>query len=294
MSVLNNVLDNAKLESGHLVVASEPFDLREVTTTSAEIFRALANEKRLSLSIEIDSSVQAWYLGDAGRIRQIIQNLVHNAVKFTDRGEISVLIKTEPELIVVVRDPGRGMSADETSRIFERYNQAGSVRSQSGGTGLGLAISRDIARAMGGDLTVRSVPGLGSDFVLLLRLPVASDPKFQLPSIEVIPSLQVLVVEDEPVNQVVSRALLESMGHRVTVVASGQGALDAVTTRPYDIVLMDSQLPDFSGLEATRRIRKSDRGERTPILGLTANAYSDHLQECLAAGMNAVITKPVT
>ena len=293
LALLNNVLDNAKLESGKLRVVCEPFDLYEVVHSAAELYRAGCEMKGIDLDVAIDHDVERWYLGDGVRIRQIIQNLTHNALKFTERGQISIHVKSGDGIAITVRDTGVGMSTTDQESLFERYRQFGELDRRTTGTGLGLAISRDLVHAMGGEFTVASAEGVGSAFTMVLPLAVAEAPPEKVPTFLLIPTMSILVVEDDVVNQLVVTSMLESMGHRSHAVGTGREGVQAALSGKYQLVLMDSQLPDFDGIEATRQIRSQETGRLT-IVGLTANAFRDHEIKCLEAGMDAVATKPIT
>jgi CheY-like chemotaxis protein len=262
-----------------------------------------AVQKELPLRLEIDSSVPELVQGDPTRVLQVLLNLAGNAVKFTAQGEVKLTLSS-PRLGFVrieVRDTGIGISREKLPKLFEVFTQGdGSISRRFGGTGLGLAISRKLAEHMGGSLTVVSEEGVGSCFTL--ELPLASDvggvprPSAKLSASSFVSRmLRVLVAEDNPINALVARTLLLREGHEVVLVGTGLGAVEASASSRFDLVLMDMQMPELDGLEATRRIREreSRNGGHLPICALTANAMKGDIDRCLAAGMDDYLAKPV-
>jgi signal transduction histidine kinase/ActR/RegA family two-component response regulator len=307
LALLNDLLDLSKAEAGYLRVESIPFDVRVLVTDCAAMFRATARGKGVELALRMPDAMP-WLRGDPLRVRQILGNLIGNAVKFTDSGRVEVRVAaqgaqpdaapgTRVDLAIAVADTGPGIPADRQERMFRPFEQGDvSTTRRYGGSGLGLAISRRLARLMAGDIVLESVPGQGSTFTLHLPLTVAlaetpaaagSPPPPERP-------LSILVAEDTPINQAFMRALLEAQGHDVTIASDGAEAIDAAASRDFDLVLMDVWMPNADGIEATRRIRERE-GERahTPIIGLTADATAHQRDECIAAGMDAVVLKPV-
>lgn len=301
-TLLNDVLDLSKIEAGRLELDIRPFNLADTIVAAVEPFLALARGKGLDLRIDVDG-LDGPFDGDPNRVRQIVANLVSNAVKFTDSGSIQVEGRLSADgAIIQVRDTGIGISSDAASRMFDRFAQAeAGTAGRYGGTGLGLSICRDLASLMNGTIDLVSTPGQGSTFTLSLPLAAASRP---LPGPQgaasypvALGALRVLVAEDNPTNQLVLRHLLAAFGEiRVTIVDDGAAALAAFDREPWDLVLMDINMPILDGVAATREIRRreADTGRtRTPILALTANAMAHQVEDYLAAGLDEVVAKPV-
>jgi PAS domain S-box-containing protein len=322
LTILNDILDLSKIEAGKFAIAAVNFNLRTVMDEVGDLFAPRACQKGLEFTCRAPPDLPEQLVGDPVRIRQIVMNLVGNAVKFTDRGEVvleaQMLSEAEGavKLRLAVRDTGIGIAREQRDRIFESFTQADSgADRQHGGTGLGLAICRQLTQLMGGRIGVESEPGVGSTFWLELTLtrpdrqrdketgrqgdketvddsslPVSLSPC--LPGL----GLRVLVADDHEINRKVVRLMLEQLGCRVEVVTGGQEAVEAVERSAYDAVLMDVRMPGMDGLEATARIRRCEagRGRRVPILALTAHAMEGDRQRCLAAGMDAYIPKPLT
>jgi CheY-like chemotaxis protein len=235
----------------------------------------------------------------------VLVNLLGNAVKFTESGSVTLIARPldDGRLDFRVRDTGIGITAEYQTRIFEAFSQAdGSITRKFGGTGLGLTISQRLTQLMGGDLTLRSTPGQGSEFGFALPLP-AADPA-SAAAVEPVPdaaepraSLKILLAEDNRINQKVAISLLEKAGHQVHAVSSGEAAIEAIAAdERFDLVLMDMQMPDMDGLDATRRIRADEAAQgkrRLPIIALTANAFASDRERCLAAGMDDFLSKPL-
>ena len=303
MTLLNDVLDFSRLESKRLTVIERPFRVRAVVDECLEIMGPLASAKGLTLSSSIASGTVDALLGDQHRTRQVLLNLVSNAIKFTARGGVSVALSSRPlhdgrvEVRFSIADTGPGISADDLRRLFVAFQQLdGSSSRQYGGAGLGLAISKRLTELMGGTITVDSTPGRGSTFHFTIAgeptavvSPAAAEPE-QPGSAD--RSLRILLAEDDAVNQVVVLGLLEQLGYEADSVTSGIEALQALGRGPYDVVLMDVQMPGVDGFEATRRIRGSE-GPQPHIIALTAHALSGDRERCLAAGMNDYLSKPV-
>jgi PAS domain S-box-containing protein len=307
MRLLNDILDLSKIEAGQMGVVEEPFDLHHALAACVKLVTPAVASKGLELRCEIGADVPKIVVGDGLRLRQIILNLLGNAAKFTDRGTIILRAQRSDDRMVAiaVEDSGIGISSDRQHAIFGEFVQADSdIGPRFGGTGLGLSISAQLATLMGGSLSVASTPGRGSTFTLLLPA-VASDEKLvrraMLPEpLPVPPTLgegRVLVAEDHDVNQMLMADMLKQLGVAADFAIDGEDALAKVNAaqlaqRPYRLVLMDMQMPRMDGLEATRRLRAS--GMDVPIVALTANAYADDVAECLAAGMQAHLSKPVS
>jgi signal transduction histidine kinase/CheY-like chemotaxis protein len=313
--ILSDVLDVSRLESGAVEIESRPFSLARALEETVALFAARAAEKGIGLELAIDPALAAPVLGDSVRLKQILANLVSNAIKFTSAGEVSVraalvVPKADPEagprVKIEVRDTGVGFDASDKARIFGRFQQAdGSITRRFGGTGLGLSISRQLAELMEGDLDCSSEPGRGAVFTLTLpaRFDVTGaaveTPAEETVAVLAVPArpLQILLADDHPVNRKVVELMLTGAPVELTSVEDGQAALDAFARQAFDLVLMDMQMPVMDGLTAVARIREAEaatgRGERTPIVMLTANALPEHAEAARAAGADAHLTKPL-
>ena len=311
LTILNDVLDMSLLESGRLALTIEPVDLRELLREVESLMRPQAQAKSLALHIDADPGVPETVRIDRTRVKQILFNLVSNAIKFSDRGVVVLDLHCaradagNAMLEFVVTDTGIGMDEATLERLFKRFSQGDESRSRRhGGTGLGLEISRSLARLMGGDVTATSVPSEGSSFSLRLPLQaIAPAPAPTLPAraaAEPAPAdvgaLHVLVAEDHPVNRQYMAALLEGMGHRPFFAGNGLEAVQAVGEQHFDIVLMDLHMPLLDGVGATLSIRAlADNVAATvPIIALTADAFAQTRERCLMAGMNDFLAKPVS
>ena len=309
LALLNDILDLSKIEAGRLELDPQPFQLPALVHEVGALLTVRAQEKHTDLQVRVDTAVPVWWLGDGLRIRQILLNLGGNAVKFTEGGQVTMDVTSQDQgARIAVRDTGMGMSADTLAKLFTKFTQAdASIARQHGGTGLGLAISQSLAQAMGGQITVTSTLGEGSCFELWLPLralppaevPVAT-PATAVAHAHTPPHTpaqsvgRVLVAEDHPINQKVIQTMLERLGWSVTLAANGIEAVQAASEQPFDLVLMDMQMPDMDGLEATRRIRQlPGAAAQLPIVALTANAMQSDREACLAAGMNDFLPKPL-
>ena len=317
VNVINDVLDFARLEAKGLPMQVQPFNLQALLNDVAEMANVTACEKGLALDMRMDLARETEACGDPVRIRQVLHNLLGNAIKFTPHGCVRLHVALDAKsgwLNFQVQDTGIGIPAHEQAEIFHAFHQAeGTYQRRFGGTGLGLTISRELARAMGGELTCRSEVGEGSVFTLSLPLPgvTAADSGRQdlaeavnaaAPAAPLAWSFldreqapRVLVVEDNPVNALVAEAELLRLGVSVTIMSNGQEALDWLASQPVDLVLMDCQMPVMDGLEATRRIRARERvtgHAPVPIVALTANGPEAYAGGCTAAGMNDHLPKP--
>ena len=307
LALINDILDLTKIEAGRMELETAPFEPQRLVSEVVAALSVRAQEKGLALAVELQPDVSAVLQGDAGRLRQVLFNLVGNAVKFTDRGSVSVLVSQRPladgrvELNIAVRDTGIGIDADSLPRLFQRFTQADSGTARRyGGSGLGLAICREIVDLMGGRISVETDLGKGSTFRISVPLARASLPAEAQDTLAEVPSdmaggLRVLVAEDNEVNQIVIRALLEQMGHHVDIVDNGLDVVERVQSGHHDLVLMDIQMPGMDGETAARRIRElPGAAGRLPIVALTANAMAAEREAYLAAGMNDYVSKPVS
>ena len=304
--IINDILDFSKIEAGELTLDERPFSPHSCVQQAIKLVALTADAKGLHLSAHLDESCPRTVVGDESRIRQILVNLIGNAVKFTEHGAITVTVAAAPDLSpgrvevwFAVRDTGIGIAQDGLDRLFLPFSQVdASVARSYGGSGLGLAISQRLAEAMDGGIAVDSVPGQGSTFTVTVRLGVAAlAPAPALPPVVAAPpgkSLHVLVAEDNPVNQRVAQLLLERRGHRVELAADGREAVAAVRRTAFDLVLMDVQMPVLDGLAATELIRADPPAHGAPrIVALTANAMVDDRTASRRAGMDGFLAKPI-
>lgn len=306
LQVLNDILDFSKIEAGRLDIECVGFTVRTIVEEAVKPFRFAAEQKGLDLRVDCDDDVPVQAGGDPGRLRQILTNLVGNAIKFTQQGEVRVTVQlldsgaTGPLVAFRVRDTGIGIAAESLPIIFDQFRQAdGSMTRKYGGTGLGLAICRRLAELMGGSLTVTSELGLGSEFTCTLRLanswPAVEvrEPLTLTPSV---PSLRILVAEDNEVSRRLVQRLLSRQGHLVSTAVDGREAIDRYTAGGLDLIFMDMQMPELDGLEAVQAIRHAEKGSgrRTPIIMLTANAMLGDRERCIESGADGYLTKPVS
>ena len=321
LELLNDILDFSKIEAGRLEVNPIEFSLRQCISDTARILRFMAQQKRLTFDTRVDSAIPDRLIGDPFRLRQVLMNLLGNAIKFTAQGRVGLLVEVEGEaadgvtLRFSVYDTGIGIPAGQQQIVFEAFRQAdGSTTRKFGGTGLGLAICSRLVELMGGAIGVESEPAQGSTFRFTARfqpVPQPATPAETQPidrislqnMVEAVGttrgrlavSLSVLLAEDNLINQHLVKRLLEKRGHAVTLAGSGREALEHVETEPFDVILMDVQMPDMDGLEATARIREIEKRRRTytPIVALTAHTMKGDRERCLAAGMDQFINKPI-
>ena len=299
LGVLNDVLDLSRIEAGQFSITDAPFELDGLAKGVLGAFDGQAGAKGVALTLE--TSAHGWWKGDAQRIRQIISNLISNAVKFTETGEVRLVIDATAEgLSFRVEDTGPGIAPDILAGLFARFAQAdASITRKHGGTGLGLAISRELAELMGGRLTATSELGEGSVFMLELPLArVAAEAPASAPgaTAPLEGAVRVLAAEDNAANRRVLAALLEPLGVELTVVEDGRQLVEAWARDGADVVLADIQMPVMSGLEAARAIRRAEALQglrRTPIIALTANVMSDQVAQYMAAGMDSHVAKPI-
>ena len=303
LAILNDVLDLSKIEAGKLELETIEFDLADLAQGAYSAFTALANKKGLSFALDIGQA-RGRYMGDPTRVRQILYNLISNALKFTDQGEIRVTAARQGDMLeIAVADTGVGISPENLVRLFQKFDQLDSSTTRRfGGTGLGLAICHELAQLMGGDIAVESRLGEGSKFLVRLPLPWIGEEKgppelAPAPPPELQPMrLRVLAAEDNQVNQLVLKTMLHQLGVEPTVVENGEAAVEAWANGEWDIVLMDVQMPVMDGLTATAQIRELEArkgSRRTPIVALTANAMSHQIEQYLAAGMDGHVAKPI-
>jgi signal transduction histidine kinase/ActR/RegA family two-component response regulator len=310
LAVLNDLLDISKIEAGRLEIETAPFDICEVVAGAVAAFTSMANEKGLSFAVEIRDAAKGRWLGDSARLRQIIYNLVSNALKFTEAGSVrltidSIEVDGLAMLSASIVDTGIGIAPEALPKLFQKFVQAdSSVTRRFGGTGLGLAICRQIAELMGGTINIQSTLGEGTRCEVLLplpwigpaiALPIPARPTLNAPDGD-LGRLRILAAEDNPTNRLVLKTVLQAIGVEPVIVDNGRLAVDYWKSSPVDLVLMDVQMPVLDGLLATREIRalEAERGlPRTPIIALSANAMKHQVDEYLAAGMDAHLAKPI-
>ena len=319
LTIINDILDFSKIEAGMLEIERRPLDLRSTVDGAVDLVAPMAAEKRIKLACVYEDDAPGAVVGDVTRIRQILVNLLNNAIKFTDHGEVVVRIGWNKEvnaaaeatrvLHLAVRDTGIGIPGDRMDRLFKAFSQVdGSTTRRFGGTGLGLRIARQLARLMGGDIRVESEAGKGSTFHVTIRAeevrmrPHAdtkeassgmSENLFDNEWAENYP-LRILLAEDNRVNQLVAMKILETMGYQADAVENGLAVLESVARQQYDVILMDVHMPVMDGLKATRElVERYERASRPMIIGLSADAMADSRDIALEAGMDSYIVKPI-
>jgi len=298
-------IDAAKAGAGALTLQQQPFRPRRLIDALADMLAARAETKGLTADVAVAADLPDMLVGDAARLRAAIENLIDNAVKFTERGAVRLDVRAsragrgKTKLIFTVTDSGIGLTRAEIKRLFRPFTQANAeIARRYGGAGLGLAVVKSLARLMGGDLTVTSTPGRGAAFRLAIVLPIAAADTAGGTQAHQIKTparrLAVLCAEDNPYGRVILNTILTELGHRADFVASGEEAVDAVK-RGYDVVLMDVTLPGIDGLEATRRIRAlPGAAGRTPIVGISGRSENGDEDAARAAGMDSYLRKPIS
>ena len=302
LTVLNDILDYSKIEADRLTLDRVCFDAVAVAAETARLFGPQADQNGCVLTLDTGAAERVLVIGDPTRVRQVLGNLVSNAVKFTLNGTIAIRLRQEqagdgPHLRFEVENSGIGLSTEDIGRLFKPFAQAdaGTTR-QFGGTGLGLAISKRLVELMNGDIGASGRPGEGALF--WFTFPAPTGDKADLPATRFpgpgVQSLQILVAEDNTINGMIVKLGLEQRGHQVTLVKDGRQAVEAAAAGQYDIILMDMQMPVMDGIEATRRIRAlSARLRDVPMVALTADAVSEHRAADMQAGLNDFLTKPI-
>jgi len=306
LSTINDVLDLSRIEAGELEIQRRPFALGEALEASRALYAPLAKEKGLVLSLDVDSALPTTIMGDDMRLRQVLHNLIANAVKFTTEGHVAVCAEKDTadhSLVVSVSDTGPGIPLDAQARIFKAFGQAdSSVTRRHGGTGLGLTISQQLCQAMGGTLSLDSRTGKGATFYCKLPLePVATASSVKQKPVDTpklsLPGIRILIVDDNATNRLILRRFLKDVGAELVEATSGEGAVFEQSAKKCDVVLMDVQMPEMDGVSATRKIRAIEAAEargRAFIVGVTANVLVHQVEEYLAAGMDEVLAKPVS
>ena len=312
LAIVNDILDLSKIESGKMDFEEIEFEVTSLVSDFAKSMRIVALQKKLDLNIEISPALTINVLGDPGRLRQVLTNLISNAIKFTEKGAITLRVKELPQkstadtlaLHFEVEDSGIGIADESVKKLFQPFTQADNTMSRRfGGTGLGLSICQRLVELMSGEIGVLSTLHVGSTFWFSIYLKKSSNTHHEIQLKTFTPlefksdnSRKILVVEDNFVNQKVARAMIEKIGHRVDTVGNGLEALKALEQIPYDLVLMDCQMPEMDGFEATQVIRSQTNTKlphQIPIIAMTANALSGDKDRCLKAGMDDYISKPV-
>lgn len=301
LRLINDILDHSKIEAGKIQISPRPFDLRQMCTDILELFHPVVREKNIGLEISYLGRDEWAFNADPERLRQILVNLIGNAVKFTEKGYVRVVVECQKSfagkstLKFSVSDTGTGLSEEESQLLFQKYVQTKSGM-KFGGTGLGLSICRQLVELMGGQIGLSSKLGLGSTFWFTLELPettLQQIPSQKESSFAPIFKGHVLLAEDQPVNQRVAVTYLQKLGLEVDVANNGQIAVQKALAKRYDLIFMDCQMPVMTGYDATRTIRAQQQGERTTIVALTAEGTSGERNTCLEVGMDDFLTKPL-
>ena len=300
ITILGDILDFSKIESGHMEIDAAPFDLPAAMHSAIALFTAMAAGKGIGLHLHCSDALPRYVRGDAGRLRQVVVNLVGNAVKFTDRGEVRVSVEPagDGEVRIRIRDTGIGISEAAKARLFTSFMQAdASTTRRYGGTGLGLAISKRLIELMGGRIAIDSKHGSGTDVSVELPLPLdTAPPPPPPPSPKAVTGdpLSILLAEDNPINRLVAQRTLEALGQKADIVTDGAQALAALARRDYEVLLLDVQMPEVDGFEVARRLADTPSAWRPWIIALTANAVEGDRELCLKAGMDDYLAKPVS
>jgi PAS domain S-box-containing protein len=307
LRILDDILEFSRLEAGHVSVETAPLSPRKLLEDIRDLFLTQTADKGLELAISVAADVPEYLAGDAGRLRQILLNLVGNSMKFTARGRITLSVTraagSSPDFVFSVRDTGPGIPADQLEKIFDPFTQAdSSISRRHGGTGLGLSIARRLTGLLGGTLSVTSQPGHGSEFVAVIPFPVAAPPVVAEPagpgyasdaSFAAQHPMKVLVVEDDPINRKLITILVRRLGYEPLIARNGREAVEVARRDHPDCILMDIQMPEMDGIEATRAIRRFENGSAAYISAVTAHILPADRQHCFDAGMDGYLNKPI-
>lgn len=298
--LINDILDLSRIEAGKMILEPMIFSLRREVEKTVLMLRSRAQEKGLSLAIQWGQNLPEYVHGDPLRLRQVLVNLIGNAVKFTEKGSVQVKVQPgdEGQIAFAVSDTGIGIAPEVQARLFQPFEQAdNSHRRGFGGSGLGLSICRQLVELMNGVIELESTEGQGSTFRFWVELPETKAPEPMVPSpVGDLPHWRILLAEDNPINQKVIARMLQKLGQEVTIASNGQEAFDTFQRESFDLILMDMQMPGTDGLEATVMIRTHEKAHglpAIPIIALTANAMPEDRQRCIAVGMNDFLTKPL-
>ena len=301
LTLLNDILDLSRIEAGKLEIERRSFDLHHALQSAIELWAPAARAKGLKLECVLAADLPVNVEGDETRVRQIVSNLISNAVKFTARGSVTLSARCDGNGVAIdVRDTGCGIDADVLPRLFQKFSQGdASVTRRHGGTGLGLAICRHLAELMGGSITVQSAAGTGSTFTVTLALAAVSKCTGVKPMANTIAAsstaLHVLVAEDNAINRKLIEHMLEALGHKCDFAEDGEQAVAQAAARSYDAILMDVQMPVLDGISAAKRVRAlPGPAAKTHIIAVTANAMSGDKEKYLAAGMDSYVSKPIS
>ncbi|MEG3219033.1 TMAO reductase system sensor histidine kinase/response regulator TorS [Vibrio gigantis] len=306
LAILNDVLDYSKIEAGHLEIRTASFDLHQMVQDTYQLMEGRAAEKKLNFDFYIESDVQRYWRGDVTRISQILNNLVGNAIKFTESGSVDIFISLDIEdenrVMFEVSDTGVGIDVSEQACLFDAFTQTDSGRNKTGGTGLGLAISKSIMLAMNGDIGVHSEEGEGSQFWFSLPLEVGEKIETKVPVIEACIRAKVLLIEDNPVNCIVAEGFLNNLGHDVVIATTGQEARAIFREQEFDIALVDINLPDCDGVELIQQLKddvlqhEDEEGatrKAPPMIAVSAHVFNEEVESYLASGFDGFLPKPL-
>ncbi|MCK8072194.1 TMAO reductase system sensor histidine kinase/response regulator TorS [Vibrio sp. 1CM23M] len=306
LAILNDVLDYSKIEAGHLEIRTASFDLHQMVQDTYQLMEGRAAEKKLNFDFHIESDVQRYWRGDVTRISQILNNLVGNAIKFTESGSVDIFISLDIEdenrVMFEVSDTGVGIDTSEQACLFDAFTQTDSGRNKTGGTGLGLAISKSIMLAMNGDIGVHSEEGEGSQFWFSLPLEVGEKIETKATVIEACIRAKVILIEDNPVNCIVAEGFLNNLGHDVVIATTGQEARAIFSEQEFDIALVDINLPDCDGVELIQQLKddanqqKNEEGvicEVPPMIAVSAHVFNEEVESYLASGFDGFLPKPL-
>ncbi|CAK2993732.1 two-component system sensor histidine kinase TorS [Vibrio crassostreae] len=304
LAILNDVLDYSKIEAGHLEIRTASFDLHQMVQDTYQLMEGRAAEKKLNFDFHIESDVQRYWRGDVTRISQILNNLVGNAIKFTESGSVDIFISLDVEdenrVMFEVSDTGVGIDASEQACLFDAFTQTDSGRNKTGGTGLGLAISKSIMLAMNGDIGVHSEEGEGSQFWFSLPLEVGEKIETKATVIEACIRAKVILIEDNPVNCIVAEGFLNNLGHDVVIATTGQEARAIFSEQEFDIALVDINLPDCDGVELIQQLKEdalqheqSATRKVPPMIAVSAHVFNEEVESYLASGFDGFLPKPL-
>ncbi|MFA0113073.1 TMAO reductase system sensor histidine kinase/response regulator TorS [Vibrio sp. 10N.261.46.E11] len=304
LAILNDVLDYSKIEAGHLEIRTASFDLYQMVKDTYQLMEGRAAEKKLNFDFHIESNVQRYWRGDVTRISQILNNLVGNAIKFTESGSVDIFISLDIEdenrVMFEVSDTGVGIDNNEQACLFDAFTQTGSGRNKAGGTGLGLAISKSIMQAMKGDIGVHSEEGEGSQFWFSLPLEAGEKIEMKAPTIEACIRAKVLLIEDNPVNCIVAEGFLNNLGHDVVMATTGEEARAIFSEQAFDIALVDINLPDCDGIELIQQLKAILEQTSTaepinipPMVAVSAHVFNEEVESYLASGFDGFLPKPL-